>query len=389
MCQTLNKATTLLSALFFASGAFAGNGGVTDTTVTFTQVAALEGPASALGMGMNLGIRAAFEEANAAGGVHGRTLQLLSLNDSYEPDQSIRHFESTIAEDNSIGFIGPVGTPTSKATQPIATKAKHPFIGPFTGAGFLRDSDLTNVLNVRATYAAETEEWVRHLVEDRNLKSIAILYQDDGFGRVGLSGVTAALDKRGMSLVAEGKYTRNTTAVKSALLSIRKAKPDAIVMVGAYKPIAEFIRLSKKMKMDPVFVNISFVGSAALASDLGEDGQDVIISQVVPFPWNGEMPLVAAYQKALKEADADASPDFVSLEGYIVGRLAIKTLEATGKELDRDSFLAAMNALTDVDLDGLILSYGAGDNQGLDQVFLSRITEGETFESIASTGSNS
>lgn len=379
---------SLILAGLVPAAALAADQGVSGSTVTFAQVAALEGPAGALGTGMRQGILAAFEEANRAGGVHGRQLALDSFDDGYEPDQSVAHVRAVISGDTHLGLIGPVGTPTTKATQPVATEAQMPFIGPFTGAGFLRDASHGNVYNVRATYAAETEAWIRHLVDDNGMKNIAILYQDDGFGRVGLSGVTEALERRGMSLVAEGTYTRNTTAVKTALLAIRKAKPDAVVMVGAYKPIAEFIRISKKLRFNPTFVNISFVGSKALAEELGEDGEGVIISQVVPFPWDESIPVVAEYQSALRAMDASAEPGFVSLEGYIVGRLAIAALESAGTDLTRASFMEALAGLSEVDLGGAMMQFGPGDNQGMDEVFMTRIAPGGTFQPIASGGNS-
>lgn len=377
--------TTLLAALAVCLPALAhADQGITDTEVTFAQVAALEGPAAALGQGMRLGMMAAFQEANAAGGVHGRMINLDSMDDGYEPDRSVQHVQDVISGNNHIGLIGAVGTPTSAATQPVATAANMPFIGPFTGAGFLRKAEHGNVFNVRATYFAETEAWVKHLVDEQGMKNIALLYQDDGFGRVGLAGVTAALERRGMTLTAEGTYTRNTVAVKKALISIRKAKPDAVVMVGAYKPVAEFIRLSRKMKFNPTFVNISFVGSDALAKELGPDGEGVIISQVVPFPWDGSRAVVAQYHEALKAADPEATPGFVTLEGYLTGRLAIKALEAAGKDLTRESFLAALAGLRSIDFDGVQMEFGPGDNQGMDDVFLTRITKDGGFAPIAS-----
>jgi len=356
--------------------------GVSADAVSFAQVAALEGPAAALGTGMRQGILAAFEEANRAGGVHGRMLRLDSMDDGYEPDRSVTQVRDVIEGNDHIALIGLVGTPTTKATQPVASSANMPFIGPFTGAGFLRDASHGNIFNVRATYAAETEAWIKHLVDVQGLKDIAILYQDDGFGRVGLDGVTAALERRGMTLSAQGTYTRNTTAVKSALLEIRKAKPDAVVMVGAYKPIAEFIHLSRKLKFNPTFVNISFVGSKALAAELGPDGEGVIVSQVVPFPWDNSLPLVAKYQAALKKVDASAEPGFVTLEGYIVGRLAIEALTKAGPEPTRTQFLQALSTIEDFDLGGAILRFGAGDNQGMDDVFMTRITADGAFEPI-------
>jgi ABC-type branched-subunit amino acid transport system substrate-binding protein len=362
--------------------------GVTSTSVAFAQVAALEGPAAALGQGMRLGMQAAFEEANAAGGVHGRTITLDSMNDNYEPDRSVALVKSVVADNNHLGLIGAVGTPTASATQPIATEANMPFVGPFTGAGFLRDASLGNVFNVRATYFAETEAWIEYLVDQQGMKSIALLYQDDGFGRVGLAGVTAALERRGMTLVAEGTYTRNTTAVKKALLTIKKAKPDAVVMVGAYKPVAEFIKLSRRLKFNPTFVNISFVGSDALAQELGDAGEDVIISQVVPFPWDTDVPAVAQYQAALKTAAPDANPGFVTLEGYLTGRLALAALDAAGADLTRQSYLEALGGLQTLDFGGVTMTFGPDDNQGMDSVFLTRITKDGGFEQVTSGGAS-
>jgi branched-chain amino acid transport system substrate-binding protein len=374
-----------LIALALATTPAMAEEGISDGAVRLAQVAALDGPASALGQGMRTGLVAAFEEANRNGGVHGRTIGLDSIDDGYEPDQSAAEVRAVIAGNDHIGFIGPVGTPTSQATQPIATEAGYPFIGPFTGAGFLRDAALSNVVNVRATYAAETEAWIAHLVDEQGMTDIAILYQDDGFGRVGLDGVTAALDKRGMELVAQGTYTRNTVAVKSALLDIRKAEPQAVVMVGAYKPVAEFIKLAKKLDFTPSFVNISFVGSDALAEELGPDGEGVIISQVVPFPWDATLPVVAEYQAAMKATDPEAHFGFVSLEGYVTGRVTIEALENAGADLTRENFLAALANLGAVDFGGVTLSYGAGDNQGSDDVFLTRITADGTFEQVATS----
>lgn len=381
----LFKTITQTLAVALALPAFAAEQGVTDGAVRFAQVAALDGPASALGQGMQAGMTAAFEEANRNGGVHGRMISLDSFDDGYEPDRSVSQVRSVIDGNEHLALVGPVGTPTTLATQPIATESGLPFVGPFTGAGFLRDEALTNVVNVRATYAAETEAWIAYLVDDLGMDDIAILYQDDGFGRVGLSGVTAALERRGMALAAEGSYTRNTVAVKSALLNIRKAAPDAVVMVGAYKPIAEFIKLSKKLKFDPTFVNISFVGSNALSAELGDAGEGVIISQVVPFPWDSNIPVVAQYQAAMTAFDAGSEPNFVTLEGYLVGRVALRALEQAGADLTRESYMAALQNLGSFDMGGLSFEYGPGDNQGLRDVFLTRIRADGGFETVTAS----
>lgn len=373
---------TTLAAILLSAAPVAAEQGVTADTINFAQVAALEGPAAALGLGMQQGLTAAFEEVNRAGGIHGRKIVLTSMDDGYEPDRSAAEVSAMIATGDYLALVGPVGTPTTKATQPLTAAAGMPMIAPFTGAGFLRDPAMTNVINLRATYGAETQAWIDHLVDVEGLTDIAILYQDDGFGRVGLEGVQKALDARGMSLVAEGRYTRNTVAVKSALLEIRKAEPQAVVMVGAYKPLAEFIKLARKMKMDPTFVTISFVGSEALAAELGEAGEGVIVSQVVPQPWDTTLPIVAEYQAALAAVAADAEPSFTSLEGYVAGRLAIEGLRNAGTDLSRDSYMAALRALGSVEFGGMSLSFGPGDNQGSDDVFLTRIRADGSFEAL-------
>jgi branched-chain amino acid transport system substrate-binding protein len=373
---------TLAAAAAFAalSTSALAEDGVTADTITFGQAAVLEGPASALGLGMQQGLNAAFNEVNTKGGVHGRKIKLISVNDGYEPDRAIAATKKLIEEDKVFALIGPVGTPTSAAAQPIATAAKVPFMGAFTGAGFLRNPKLENVINVRASYDAETEAWVKHLTEDLKITKIGIFYQDDAFGRAGLSGFKKAMDKRNMSIAAEATYERNTVAVKTGVLAMKQAAPEAVVIVGAYKPVAEFIKLSKKVSFNPVFVNISFVGANALAKELGPEGKGVIVSQVVPFPADASLPVVADYQKAIKAAGGE--PEFVSLEGYLAGRLAIAALEKAGKDVTREGMLKAIKDTGKFDIGGLPMTFSADKNEALDKVWMTIIEADGSFRPI-------
>jgi branched-chain amino acid transport system substrate-binding protein len=371
-----------LAASLAAFGPASAEDGVTPDTIVFGQAAVFEGPASALGIGMRAGITAAFEEANKKGGIHGRKLKLVGVDDGYEPDKSIAAVKKLIEDEKVFALIGPVGTPTANAAQPVAQAAKVPYIGPFTGAGFLRNPKLDNVINIRASYGAETEAWVRHLTEDLGIKKIAIFYQDDTFGRAGLDGIKAALAKRGMELAAEATFERNTVAVKSALLALKRAEPEAVAMVGPYKPCAEFIKLARKVDFNPVFINISFVGASAFAKELGADGKGVIVSQVVPFPWDASLKVVADYQAAIKAADAKAEPEFVSLEGYLVGRLAIAALEKTGAQPTREALLKTIKETGKFDIGGLEMTFGPEKNQGLDKVFLTIIQPDGSFKAV-------
>jgi len=355
--------------------------GVSDGKIVFGQVAALQGPAQALGQGMRQGILAAFEAANRAGGISGRKLELKSLDDGYEPEKTVEATKRILDEDKVFALVGAVGTPTSKAGQPIATAEKVPFIGPFTGAEFLRNPYNRYVVNIRSSYFQETEAWIDHLVKDLAISRIAILYQDDAFGLAGLDGVQRAMAKRNMSLVAEGTFKRNTTAVKSALLDIMKARPEAVVTVAPYKPVAEFIKLAHQVKMQAVFAAISFVGPDSLAQELGDQGTGVIVTQVVPFPWDATLPVVKAYQGAIAAVDSNAKPGFVSLEGYLAGRLVVEALKRIKGEPTREALLDAI-AAAPFDFGGMTLSYGPMKNQGSDRVFFTILQVDGTFRPV-------
>ncbi len=356
--------------------------GVLEDRIVFGQSAAFRGPAAALGVGMREGILAAFTEANRQGGVNGRRLELVDYDDGYEPDQAIANVRRLLDEHGVFALIGEVGTPTSKAVLPIARERGVPFLGPFTGAEFLRDPANTNVVNVRASYQEEAEAWVDYLTRVLGFARIAVLYQDDSYGLAGLEAVQIALAARDLELVAEGTFKRNTTAVKRALLTIKRAEPEAVVMFGTYEPIAAFIRLADQVGLDAVFVNSSFVGSTALSNALGALGEGVIVSQVVPLPTDTSVPLVARYQQALRAVAPDAAPGFVSLEGYIVGRLVIAALEQLGDPVTRAGLLDTIAAVGAFDIDGLKLDYGEDDNQGMHQVFLTVIDEAGDYRAL-------
>ena len=340
----------------------------------FGQSAALSGPASELGTGMRLGLLAAFEEVNRSGGVHGRRLSLISLDDAYEPEAAIANTWELIREHDVFALVGAVGTPTSRAVQPVTSEAGVPYIAPFTGAEFLRNAqEMANVVNVRASYFQETAEIVARLTTEAGARRIGILYQNDSYGRAGLEGVRMALETHGLPLVAEADYARNTENIKVPLLDLRRYRPDAVVIIGAYRPAAAMIRWARKLGFDPYFVNISFVGSSALARELGSAGEGVFITQVVPFPKNPQVEVVAQYQQALAAVAPDAEPGFVSLEGYLAGRLVAEGVRMAGSPVTREGFLEALRAAAEIRLGGFDLSYGPTDNQGSDQVYLTVI----------------
>ena len=358
--------------------------GVSDRSILFGQSAAFSGPAQELGRNMRLGMQVAFREVNERGGVHGRRLELVSLDDGYEPEAAIDNTRQLIEGEQVFALIGAVGTPTSRAAVPIAEDAGVPYIAPFTGSSFLRDPKWRGVINLRSSYYQETEEIVARLTEDLGIERIAIMYQDDSFGREGFRGVRRALARRALSLVAVGVYPRNTKAVKTALLDLRSGDPQAVILVGTYQPVATLITWAQATSFTPIFVTISFVGSKALARELGPAGTGVIVSQVVPFPTATEPAVVGSYRHALAAYAPKAEPSFVSFEGYLAGRLAIAAIDSCGQAVSRACLLDNLRRTDVIDLEGFKLRYGDGDNQGSDAVFLTILDSDGQYRPIRS-----
>ena len=364
-----------------------GEPGVFDDYILFGQSAAFSGPANELGINMRLGIKAAFREINEKGGVNGRHLELKFMDDAYEPEAAITNTKKLI-EDRVFALIGAVGTPTSRSATPVAAEEGIPYVAPFTGAAFLRDPEWENIVNLRASYNQETEEMVERLTKDLGIERIAVMYQDDSYGRAGYNGATSALARRGMEPVSVGLYPRNTLAVKTGLLDLRKGNPEAVIIIGAYQPVAALISWARFIGMDPIFMTVSFVGSNALAEELSSmelrsSGTGVFVTQVVPFPTDTSLPIVQSYHRALSDFAPAAEPGFVSFEGYLAGRLAIAALERCGQDVTRACFLDIVRNAQPFDLDGFQLRYGPDDNQGSDAVFLTVIGRDGAYHPIS------
>jgi ABC-type branched-subunit amino acid transport system substrate-binding protein len=260
--------------------------------------------------------------------------------------------------------------------MPIFTQAKVPFVGPFTGAESLRNPVNPYVFNVRASYFDETEAIVQHLAA-MGIDRIAIFYQDDAYGQAGLAGVERALKKRSLQLVARGTVQRNTVHVQKAVEDIGHADPQAVIMISAYTSCAAFIRTMKALGHNPTFWNVSFVGSKALADELGTEGRGVEISQVMPFPWDDAIAVVKEYHHLA--AGAHMEPGFGTLEGFVAAKVMVEGLRRAGKHLDRDSFLKAMETMTDYDAGGFKVNYGPGVRYGSRFVDLTIISKNQKF----------
>ncbi len=371
----MHRALASILVLAAAAGTALAQG-VSDNQVVLGQSVALTGPAQELGKDMQLGASLYFNQVNAKGGVHGRRIVLKTLDDGYESVRAAENTKKLINDEKVFALFGYVGTPTSAASLPIFTEAKVPFVGPFTGAELLRTPVNRYIFNVRASYYDETEAIVQHLTA-MSVDKIAVFYQNDAYGQAGLSGVERALKKRNLQIAARGTVERNTVDVAKSVAEIRKADPQAVVMISAYKSCAAFIREMKRAGSNPTFWNVSFVGSKALAKELEREGRGVQISQVVPFPWDSSVPVVKEY-RALLEA-AKGEPGFGTLEGYIAAKVMVEGLRRAGRNLTRESFIRAMETLDPYDVGGFKVSYGPDSHNGSKFVDLTIISRNQKF----------
>ena len=366
-----------LTLIGFTVPASAAETGVDAGFVTIGQSAALSGPAQELGSEMRLGAQTYFNLVNQAGGVFGRQIKLVSLDDGYEPGRAVANTKKLISEDKVFALFGYVGTPTSNAALPIFTEAKVPFFGAFTGAESLRNPLNRYIFNIRASYFDETEKIIEQVTSVGG-KNIAVFYQDDAYGKAGLAGVERALAKRSLKITSTGTIERNTVKVEAAIASLVPKQPDAIVMISAYKSIAAFVKAAKKAGYTGQFHNVSFVGSRALADELAAQGHGVAISQVVPFPFTPSLPIVAEYQKALK-ASGSSQPSFTSLEGFIAARVFVEGLKRAGKDLTREKLITALESMNNADIGGFNINFSPKSHNGSSFVELTMIGRNKTF----------
>jgi len=357
----------------------------------FGMASALSGPAKELGRGMKTGVEVAFAVANEAGGVHGRRLRLIALDDGYEPTRTIVAMKELAEQRHVFGFIGNVGTPPAAVAVPYAVEHKMLFFGPFTGASLLRkDPPDRYVFNYRASYAEETAAIVQHLVEEKHIKpqDIAVFAQQDSYGDAGFEGVARAMRKyrRDPSQILRVGYQRNTSEVSEAVAELSK-HPNlrAVVCVPTYKAEAKLIEKMRDKGSDIIFTNVSFVGANALSEELVALGpkyaQGTVVTQVVPLPQSSAT-AVLKYQEALRKYAPSEKPDFVSLEGYVAGTLLVEGLKRA-QALETEKVIDALESIRSLDLGtGASLSFGMSEHQASHKVWGTVLDEKGTFRTF-------
>jgi ABC-type branched-subunit amino acid transport system substrate-binding protein len=367
--------------------------GVTASEIRFGIVGPFSGPTKELGRQMKLGIDAAFNRANDAGGVEGRMLKLISADDGYEPSRTADAMKQLYDKEQVFGFIGNVGTPTAAVAVPFALERRTLFFGAFTGANILRnDPPDRYVFNYRASYAEETAAVVHYLIKLRRLqpKQIAVFAQQDSYGDAGFAGVAKAFRSLGLNdaTILRLNYKRNTVDVDDAVnqLKAQKLQTRAVVMVASYRAAAKFIEKTRDLFPGLIYSNVSFVGSTSLAEELMLLGpryaSGIIVTQVVPAV-GGYSSAVLEYKNALAKYFPGESPDYVSLEGYVAANVLIQALKRTGPQLDTEKLIDVLENTRNLDLGlGAPLTFGRAEHQASHKIWGTAIDDGGKYQSF-------
>lgn len=359
-------------------------GGSNDRTeIVLGMSAAISGPSARLGKGMRLGMESYIKRVNDAGGIGGRRLRLVVLDDSYQAEPVRANMERLIEVERVLAVVGNVGTAGAGVAVPIANERHVLLFGAYTGAEVLRKTPPDRyVINVRASYAEETAVMVRGLLK-KGIKpqQIAFFMQDDAYGDSGYQGAIAAITAYGYDeakTLAHGRYPRGTLDIDDGLLAIIQAKtrPRAIIMVGSYGACAKFIKLAKQLLPNALFLNVSFVGAEALTEALGDMGDGVIVSQVVPH-YDLMLPGLMEYRTSLQKYAPGSKPDFVSLEGYVVMKAFASGLAKVAANPTRESIVDALEHSGSIDIGiGVPLHFAPNEHQGSHHVWMTEIRDG-------------
>jgi ABC-type branched-subunit amino acid transport system substrate-binding protein len=327
--------------------------------IVLGQSAALSGAAAQLGLQFQAGARLYLARLNARGGINGRNVDLRSLDDGYEPDRCAANTR-TLLDEGVAALFGFIGTPTSLAALPLATAARVPFIAPFTGAQALREPFNRYAFHVRASYFDETARIVNHLISI-GLKIIAVFHQNDSYGQAGLTGVVRALQAHQSKPVVTATVERNSVDVAQAVKTIVPARPEAVVQISAYKSCAAFVREARKAGYSGQIYNVSFVGTAALAQELGAEARGVVVSQVMPYPFAPTTPIAGEFGQAAAGANVDVN--YSSMEGFVAAKTVVEGLRRSGGN-GGEALVAGLEGLRDFNLGGFHVDFGPTKRTG-------------------------
>lgn len=351
--------------------------GITSDEILLGQSTALTGPLAELGNDSSTASRAYFNYINAQGGINGRRIKLVTLDDGYNTDKGVANTKQLIEKDGVFALFNIFGTPANAALLPVIAQAGIPSIAPYTGSDAVRKPLHRHVFNIRAGYADETETIIEHLGV-RGIDKIGVVYQNNAFGKDGLASVEQALGKRKLVLRGAATIENDASDADKAAAALAATAPQAVIMITAGKTTAEFIKAYNKIATGMQFFALSVMGTQASVGVLGKEGGGVVVSQVVPFPFSATSGIVREYQQIMTKMGVK-NWSFASMEGFINAKVMVEALKRTGRDLTRERFLATLESMNRVDFDGYVVNFSRNNHQGSRYVELTVISRDGRF----------
>ncbi len=375
------RSFSICSILFSVAALFsaASNAGqdVSGQDIVLGQSIALSGALADLGKEYSSGAALYFDHANAQGGIHGRKIRLISLDDGYDTAKAVENTRRLVEQDKVFAIFGQFGTGITHASLSLTTEKGVPLFAPYTGADALRDVRSRYLFHIRASYGNETEKMVEQLVST-GVRDIAVIHQNDPFGKAGLQVAELALQKRGLKPAAVGAIEISPAVdVRKAVDTVAKANPTAIIMIAAGKGAVGFIREFHKTGLTPQYYGLSVVSSQQLVKELGSSAHGIAITQVMPSPWRTSSPAAREYQALSARQKLDLT--YTSFEGFMAAKIFVDGLKRAGKDLTREKLVAGLETLRNHDAGGLVVDFGPDRRNGSTYVDLSIISRDGRF----------
>jgi ABC-type branched-subunit amino acid transport system substrate-binding protein len=342
-------------------------------TVALRQTVALTGPLGDLGQALLQGAKLGFEEVNTKGGVHGRKIELVAQDDAYDVKKAMGNFEGFMADPSVFGLFGCFGTPIVAAMLPKVIESGVPFFAPYTGALVAR-AKAKNVMNIRASYPEEAERMVRHL-SSLGIKKIAIVYQNNSFGKEFLEGAKAAMEKLGIPSLGEATVESDASDAGAAASKLAGVNPDAVLLGLAGKPTVEFVKAIRSTRKSINLYALSVMGTNSTLQALGADASGIAVTQVVPLPVVASSPVARDFLAGWKQANTAGEPSHTALEGYVNARVFAEILRRVGPKLTREAFIDAAWKLQKFDVGGFEVGFtepGKNASQFVEITLISR-----------------
>ena len=338
--------------------------GVTTTTVLLGQSAPLSGANKSLGDDIRNGALAYFKKVNDAGGVNGRRIELVTLDDANDTKRSGENTRKLLEENSVLALFGYASATLSRPALPFVEKHKAPFLAPFTGADPMRAFN-KYVYNMRASYADELEKIVDHYAK-YGVKRFSIVHYDDVVGKENYSAVDRALKDRNLAAVSVAAFKdRAKPEVETGVKEVLKGDPQVIILTTLYKATSDFIKMARKAGSTAQMVSNSFPGSTPLAKELGKDGVGVVIAQVVPSPFGaGAILIVPEYRVAIEKHLGKPEYSFTSLESFIAAKVTVEAIRRAGPTLTRETLLRALDSLSSYDVGGYVINFSPKNHNG-------------------------